>query len=1057
MKTRTSDFKEEITLPGRELNDIITYEQNGSIVQLGSEEINKITPSFQGNILKSVMKELYIDSSIYIPKGTIINYKFGLKIDEEYEYLNFGNYVVESIEKNEDTFSYDIQCYDKMLYSMKANESLNINYPITIRNYIKALCTKIGLMFANENDNFRNYDKIISEELYLGLNYTYRNIFDELAQVTASTICLNQKDEVEIRYIKNTKDIINKEFFKDTNVKFGEKYGPVNSIVLSRSAESDNVYIQDIKNKFNKNDFEYINANIVNNQIVASDTIKTIIFPCEPLTDYTIYKPNSGVFSLFTTSEYPTIGMTIKQPIEGNTNEYLHIKTNSDVNYLLVTYYDINIPSGKNLFKPALGKITSRGVDITIEEDGIVTLNGTNTSTGVTSISEILSTVVPSNKLRIQLEQSKYYTLSRTVISGSVSSNSFALAGADTLDSLYPANYIFNFGILNTVKQTIQAGISTPIAGGSISLNSRGFNLAFNAVGIIFNNYKIRIQLEQNSISTEFEPFRPYNEQDILNGIMIEKTINLVDDAEMLKVLTTVGIKNYDLQPKQVRITNIENAQTWSYLRFNKINYPNGTYVFSCRPNKNSAINNDTVRPYGVFEIQRYDKGTFNNVYKYGSNMTALQTYTQTVPIDNNLYDYYINFYPTGGVILPNERTFIYDFNLYCPPICTLYLAGVQKDVRTTAAVRTLMIPCKPNQKYTVFRGNNISGVRFQMFSTIEPAIVGTIVTNTTGDGTRTDNILSYTTGENDKYLYIYFYITSSDTTDYQIALNELIVVEGDFPSEYNPYKINEIKIIDNQIMNWNNRADYLQDIFDELSGLEYYTNDFISTGIGYYDLCDGYYAEIDDNIYYCVMFNDEFIRESGLSENIYTDIPKETVTEYDKSSKDDRELNRVYLIVNKQNYIIEGLVSQTQNNETDIAQLKLESSNLNLNFQNVTNDVDNLGKEVATNTVTINNVNQKIADMNFNFSTLGLRIATSNDENNSLLDNTGIMVYNYDELRAIFNNNGVGIHKVIITGYLQVGHIKIQLEKINGINYTNGYLLDKFIENISDLKKVVK
>lgn len=243
MKVHTTAFKEQIKEMGRELDSIITF---GNTV-LGSEQLNAVTPSFQGAILKSVMKQLDIDSNVEIPIGTELNYKFGVKVNGEYEYLNFGNYIVYKSEKQEDTLSYKITCYDKMLYSMKDYTAFPINYPITIRNYIKSLCNYLGLTFANENDTFANYDKTIPNELFLNtdgenIGYTFRDVFDQLAQVTASTICLNDNDEVEIRYIQNTNDTIDEEYLKDVNVNFGEKFGPVNTIVLSRSGGADNIY-----------------------------------------------------------------------------------------------------------------------------------------------------------------------------------------------------------------------------------------------------------------------------------------------------------------------------------------------------------------------------------------------------------------------------------------------------------------------------------------------------------------------------------------------------------------------------------------------------------------------------------------------------------------------------------------------------------------------------------------------------------------------------------------------------------------------------------------------
>ena len=250
MKTHTSNYKQNVKLFGRELDSIITYELDGDTIELGVNELNSITPSYNGSILKSVMKQLIIDSNEEIPLNTVVNYQFGVKVGNSFEYLDFGNYIVYKSEKKEDTNSWEITCYDKMLYSMKEYQNVGITYPVTIRNYLNAICTYLGITFANASDTFPNYDKEIQNELYLdtegnSLDFTFRDVLDQLSEVTAGTICINDDDELEIRYINNTQDTINEEYLKDINVNFGEKYGPVNSIVISRASESDNVYLQD--------------------------------------------------------------------------------------------------------------------------------------------------------------------------------------------------------------------------------------------------------------------------------------------------------------------------------------------------------------------------------------------------------------------------------------------------------------------------------------------------------------------------------------------------------------------------------------------------------------------------------------------------------------------------------------------------------------------------------------------------------------------------------------------------------------------------------------------
>lgn len=124
---------------------------------------------------------------------------------------------------------------------------------------------------------------------------------------------------------------------------------------------------------------------------------------------------------------------------------------------------------------------------------------------------------------------------------------------------------------------------------------------------------------------------------------------------------------------------------------------------------------------------------------------------------------------------------------------------------------------------------------------------------------------------------------------------------------------LTEIKIKDNQIMNWNDRSDYLPDILEKLDGLEYYLNDFSSTGIAYLDLCDRYNIRVFDNTYSCVMFNDELLVTQGLEENIHTDMPEETQTDYTKADKTDRKINNVSIIVDKQQQQIDLLAEKIQ------------------------------------------------------------------------------------------------------------------------------------------------
>lgn len=231
MKSHTSEFKEEIKLLGKQQDVRITYTINDEQIVLGSEDINSATPNYKASLLKSGMKGLDLDSNTDIPLGTEIKFEYGLLVNGAYEYLNYGNYIVYKSEKQEDTLSYKITCYDKMLYSMKDYEHIEIAYPCKIKQYLVALCNKIGLQF--KDSNFANANRQIASELFMTINedgtyssmgYTYRDVLDQIAETTGGCICITLDDKVEVRYINETNDTIDEEYINDVNVNFGEKY-----------------------------------------------------------------------------------------------------------------------------------------------------------------------------------------------------------------------------------------------------------------------------------------------------------------------------------------------------------------------------------------------------------------------------------------------------------------------------------------------------------------------------------------------------------------------------------------------------------------------------------------------------------------------------------------------------------------------------------------------------------------------------------------------------------------------------------------------------------------
>lgn len=198
MRKHTKEFKSSISTFGRELDSKITV--LGTELILEKEDLFSITPITNSTLLKTVMKEVDFESKKQIGIGQEINVKSGVKVNGEYEYIDYGNYFVYKSEYKAETDSYSHICYDRMLNTMIDYVSLDITYPINLREYINAIATKCGLEFANKNSTFANYNTSINEDHFSNGNYTFRDVLDYIAQLVGGWLCINDNDELEIRY-----------------------------------------------------------------------------------------------------------------------------------------------------------------------------------------------------------------------------------------------------------------------------------------------------------------------------------------------------------------------------------------------------------------------------------------------------------------------------------------------------------------------------------------------------------------------------------------------------------------------------------------------------------------------------------------------------------------------------------------------------------------------------------------------------------------------------------------------------------------------------------------
>ena len=407
MRTHTSTFKDKIKKLGREIKGKIIYYNNYNLIaengdnilsendlhliseqpnyseaiEISENDIFSIDIIKNGNLLQSLMKQFNFEAKIELNLGTVVNPQFGLLVDkenQEYEYLDYGNYYIYSKEYNIDVDTWSYVCYDKMLFSMIKVKGLNgISYPITIKDFLNNLCQKIGLEF--EDTNFVNYNQVIYKNIFENRDITYRDIFDEISKITGGNLLINNNEKLEVAYINITNDIIDDNYLKDTNVKANKQIGPINSVTIYDS-ENDIEYVAEDSQSIKQ--YGLTRITITDNLIALNgetqDFANNIFNQLEGLTYYENDFTTTGVcyydfLDLFTVEArgeaYPCLllnnEITISQGIEEHifTEKLEELKTNTN-------QYTTSVLSNKQVsFKidEQNGKIESR-----VEKDGVI-------------------------------------------------------------------------------------------------------------------------------------------------------------------------------------------------------------------------------------------------------------------------------------------------------------------------------------------------------------------------------------------------------------------------------------------------------------------------------------------------------------------------------------------------------------------------------------------------------------------------------------------------------------------------------------------------------------
>lgn len=236
----SSNFKAAILNNARRIKAHITVNGETHDIQkctLDSNIYSTETDAFIGTfIAKSGTVKINKQDSLQLENGSF-NLFFGIQLnDETVENVPMGNMNV--YEKTSDT---EYKFMDNKMLFNRTFDTTKLSYPTTPLLAAQEACLQAGVELASTD--FPNKNLNIPGEVFFGYDATCADVIVAVAQASCTFAMINREDKLEFRWFSEadfTVPLDNQYSFPVIET----EYGPINSLVLAREPQNDNVYIQ---------------------------------------------------------------------------------------------------------------------------------------------------------------------------------------------------------------------------------------------------------------------------------------------------------------------------------------------------------------------------------------------------------------------------------------------------------------------------------------------------------------------------------------------------------------------------------------------------------------------------------------------------------------------------------------------------------------------------------------------------------------------------------------------------------------------------------------------
>lgn len=226
---------------------IINPFEGEQIVITGDDDLISFTIESTGELFGSVsaIATIKVKGSNWDVIGKTVSLSVGVLVDNVFEWLSYGYFTIAEAPITKGSETTVFKALSKMAIMQNEDYKAGIIYPTTVAGLAGAIAERFELSTDDLSD-LPNSDYEIQEDLYANISGTnYRNILAEIAGTTATMAMVdNVAQKIVFRPPQaELQGELNYDTLKTLSI--NAHYGPVNSVVLSRSPQEDNIAVTD--------------------------------------------------------------------------------------------------------------------------------------------------------------------------------------------------------------------------------------------------------------------------------------------------------------------------------------------------------------------------------------------------------------------------------------------------------------------------------------------------------------------------------------------------------------------------------------------------------------------------------------------------------------------------------------------------------------------------------------------------------------------------------------------------------------------------------------------